>query len=106
MLLSNRLISTKKPIRNPIGENIFAEEWFEGNMKHSSVQHFRSLSGIEAVCFREERNWHVTRKGSQPLKIIQKGVPREEKRETHRQFIKQKKNKKRSRSENDYSTGK
>lgn len=93
MLLSNRLISTKKPIRNPIGENIFGEEWFEGDMKHSSVQHFGSLSGIEAVCFRKERNWHVTRKGSQPLKIIQKGVPQEEKSETHGKFIKQTKKK-------------
>lgn len=52
-LLSYRLISTKKPIRNPTGENIWGQEWFASDMKHSSVQHFGSLSGTEVVCFKE-----------------------------------------------------
>lgn len=89
-------------------------QWYEGDMKYSFVPHFGSLSGTEAVCLWEKDVGISLGKEVILSQIIQKGTPREEKKEFQRQLIKKKKKKqrqtnkqtKRSRSKNICSTGK
>lgn len=60
-------------------------------MKYSFVPHFGSLSGTEAVCLWEKDVGISLGKEVILSQIIQKGTPREEKKEFQRQLIKKKK---------------